>query len=590
MRWQRPLVWLVALGAVASAGGWIVHPSAVVTTPVRTFLPLLHLLLLRPEYWSATQLQPVALGAIAGGVLLTAILAMVLAARGGAGSLQLGLFLAGSAYFVAHLHFVRAAGLLEPQGAATRALDFAATTALLAGLWHGVRFFLHYPRRVDAGDFEEYARQSRFSALRGWARSAGSGPADSGTRLAMNRAMRALDAFGSRAGLVTLLAAGWLWVATYHAVAPRPLWSLLSVLALLSLGAVMALAAGWIWDLLGWHYRMGAAEDRAKVSWIFLSVLGSGWIIAVGFAAAWLTGVLGFFFQQGGLGISAVRLAGLIAAFGPLALALLFVASLALSVFYKGAVDPRLAIRRTTVLGATALLLTTLAVALEVFIASRLAAWLPLPAHTGSVCAGVTVALCFGPMRRRYESKIDEFIDRLLPASALADAEHYPTTVVFADLAGYTALSERDEKAALTLASLLHKESRRLADQQRGRLVKTIGDAGLYEFRAPADALAFCIELNRQYRSAAQRLGLTVLPLHFGAHFGEVVRAKDGDLFGATVNLAARLQSKAANEEIIVSDAVALALPDQSFRLEPLGPQSFKNVQEPVLCFRLAAA
>ncbi|MBS0664535.1 MAG: hypothetical protein JSR48_14810 [Verrucomicrobia bacterium] len=589
MRWQRPLVWLLALGSVAAVVAWLLHPLPPVSTPVRTFLPLLHLLLLKPEYWVFASLQTVALGFIAAGVLLAATLALVLASRGGEDPLRLGLFLAGTAFFVAHVHFARAGQLLDAFGAAATALDYLATTALLAGFWHGVRFFLSYPRRVDSALLGEYAQRSRLPGLRWLAYHDGVGPTTGGTQFVMHRASRALDAFGSRTGLVIALVAGWFWVAVFHAVAPRPLWSMLSVLALLSLGALMALAAGWIWELLGWHYRMGPAEDRAKVSWIFLSILVSGWIIVVGFAAAWLIGLVGFAFGQADLGVTSVRLAGLIAAFGPLALALLFVASLALSVFYKGTVDPRLAIRRTTLLGTTALLLTTLAVALEVFVASRLAAWLPLPAHTGSLCAGVTVALCFGPMRRRYESKIDQFIDRLLPASALADAEHYPTTVVFADLAGYTALSERDEKAALTLASLLHKESRRLADQQRGRLVKTIGDAGLYEFKAAADALAFCIELNRQYRASAAKLGLEVLPLHFGAHFGEVVRAKDGDLFGATVNLAARLQSKAEGNEIIVSDAVALTLPDRAFRLDPLGPQTFKNVQEPVLCFRVAA-
>lgn len=460
--------------------------------------------------------------------------------------------------------------------------------ALMYGLWNGVHFFLQYPQAVKGGDYADYT-ESRKKTLPGlgWLAAAPAATPVDGTRFMMSRAHRALDLFGSRAGLGTAMLVGFFWVVVFDLTRTPALWNLLSLVALATLGAMVALALGWIWDLLGWHYRTGEPAVRAKVSWIFFSVLIWGWIVAVGFFAAWLIGIVGFIMARADLGVESVRLAGLIAAFGPPSLVLLFVFSLALSVFYKGAVDPRLAIRRTTMLGLTALVLTALVVGLESFVASHFAAWLKLPAHTGTAFAGVTVALCFGPMRRRYETKVDRLVDRMLPASALAEADHYRTTVVFADLSGYTALSERNQTMALTLASLLHKESRRLAEQGGGRLVKTIGDAGLYDFPRPVAAVEFCLALRTQFAKTAQGLGLEVLPLHFGAHLGEVVRARDGDLFGATVNLSARLQSLAGNGEIVISDVVALELPVGRFNLELMGPQTLKNVQEPVISFRV---
>ena len=89
---------------------------------------------------------------------------------------------------------------------------------------------------------------------------------------------------------------------------------------------------------------------------------------------------------------------------------------------------------------------------------------------------------------------------------------------------------------------------------------------------------------------AATALNLPALPLHFGIHAGEVVRQRDGDVFGGTVNLAARLQGLAGAGELVVSDAVAGPLQAAGFSLESLGEKKLKNVPEPVACFRVALA
>lgn len=121
MRWKRILVGIFALGAALPAVWMLLrlHPGGPVSvSPIRTFLPLLHLVLLKPAYWTLPWLQPAVLAIIAVGVLLSAALALVVVLRAASSevTLRLACALAGVGLGVAHLHFVRAAGLLAPSG------------------------------------------------------------------------------------------------------------------------------------------------------------------------------------------------------------------------------------------------------------------------------------------------------------------------------------------------------------------------------------------------------------------------------------------------------------------------------------------
>ncbi len=62
---------------------------------------------------------------------------------------------------------------------------------------------------------------------------------------------------------------------------------------------------------------------------------------------------------------------------------------------------------------------------------------------------------------------------------------------------------------------------------------------------------------------------------------------QDGDVYGSTVNIAARLSARAAPSEVLVSRPVADRIP-QPNRLEPLGPVELKGVARPLEVFRAA--
>ena len=125
-------------------------------------------------------------------------------------------------------------------------------------------------------------------------------------------------------------------------------------------------------------------------------------------------------------------------------------------------------------------------------------------------------------------------------------------TVLFADVSGSTKLyeSEGDKAASEAIAHCI-AQMRRTVESWGGRVVKTIGDEVLALFPTP-DAAAEAAS-NMQYAVAALPLvGATKLGVRIGFHCGPVIQT-DIDVFGDTVNLAARLVETAGRNQIIFS-------------------------------------
>ena len=74
-------------------------------------------------------------------------------------------------------------------------------------------------------------------------------------------------------------------------------------------------------------------------------------------------------------------------------------------------------------------------------------------------------------------------------------------------------------------------------------------------------------------------------PAHIGIHTGPVI-AQDGDVYGMTVNLAARISSYAGAGQVVVSDETATRAAGPGLRFEPLGPVELKGVAQPLPLYR----
>jgi class 3 adenylate cyclase/YHS domain-containing protein len=160
-----------------------------------------------------------------------------------------------------------------------------------------------------------------------------------------------------------------------------------------------------------------------------------------------------------------------------------------------------------------------------------------------------------------------------MPQGATQDA-----TFLFADIAGFTAVTEvHGDEGAADLVAEFSRQVRGELPSCDGEHVKTIGDALLLRIPDPARAvqLGLCItnDLMRRHGAPAVRVGL---------HHGPAVE-RDGDYFGATINLAARVSALAVGGEVLLTATTAALTPDlDGVLFESRGREVLRNVREPV--------
>ncbi len=170
-----------------------------------------------------------------------------------------------------------------------------------------------------------------------------------------------------------------------------------------------------------------------------------------------------------------------------------------------------------------------------------------------------------------------------------AESERRLAAIMFTDIAGFTAMAQRDEKLAMRLLDEQRKLVRVVLGRHNGREVKTMGDAFLVEFASSVDAVSCAAEIQKESRVANDRLRPDErLLVRIGVHLGDVIH--DGtDVAGDAVNVASRIEPLASPGGICVSAPVqASVLNKVPFRFESLGTPRLKNVAIPVEVFRVA--
>lgn len=155
-------------------------------------------------------------------------------------------------------------------------------------------------------------------------------------------------------------------------------------------------------------------------------------------------------------------------------------------------------------------------------------------------------------------------------------------TFCFIDLAGFTALTEAhgDEDAA-DLATGFAELTRSVL-RPGERLVKTIGDAVLVT-SPNADAGVALVERIVTEAAAGGRFP----SLRAGLHHGTAIE-RDGDVFGAAVNLASRVAGEAHPAEVLGTRPIAEAAHARKIPVADLGKVMLKNVREAIPLYSLA--
>src|ERR1700759_3332470 len=160
--------------------------------------------------------------------------------------------------------------------------------------------------------------------------------------------------------------------------------------------------------------------------------------------------------------------------------------------------------------------------------------------------------------------------------------------IMFTDMVGYSALSQRDDKLALELLEEHRQILRKIFPEFNGTEIKTIGDAFLVEFNSALEAAQCAIEIQRALaKRNADAAAPRQIELKIGVHIGDVIH-RDGDVYGDGVNIASRIEPLAGAGGICVSMDVERQIRNATeTRFEKLAPTELKNISVPMELFRI---
>ena len=222
---------------------------------------------------------------------------------------------------------------------------------------------------------------------------------------------------------------------------------------------------------------------------------------------------------------------------------------------------------------------------------------------------GSVFCLAEGPSKQALEAVHQEAheeiagtileLDPTVPLNALLGAlpEFPPGTayeapamraIVFTDLSGSVEQTSRlGDDAHVELLRAHNKIVRDGLQSHGGREVKHTGDGIMAAFTSVASAVAFAIAAQQAF---LQHNATNSVPLDvkIGISAGEPVTDDNDDLFGASVQLAARLCASASAGEITASVAVRELCVGKQFGFEDRGPIQLKGLPEPTIVYRVS--
>lgn len=155
------------------------------------------------------------------------------------------------------------------------------------------------------------------------------------------------------------------------------------------------------------------------------------------------------------------------------------------------------------------------------------------------------------------------------------------SAILFADIAGYTALMQENENEAVRLINRFKSIVEKNAETFEGRIVQYYGDGCLLSFNSATQATECAIKMQQAFMND------TKIPVRIGIHLGEVLYRNE-NAFGNGVNVASRIESMGLPGSVLVSKTIRdLLVNKEGFTLKSLGDFLFKHVKEPIEVFAI---
>lgn len=160
--------------------------------------------------------------------------------------------------------------------------------------------------------------------------------------------------------------------------------------------------------------------------------------------------------------------------------------------------------------------------------------------------------------------------------------------IMFTDLKGYSKLMEENEATALRVLEAQSAIIKAAVEKHEGRIVNSIGDGTMCEFKSAVKAVACALEIQEEIREYNKEKGeQDKIMLRIGIHLGDVI-VKCRDVFGEGVNIASRIVNIAEGGDICVSHSVVEQVHHSlDVSAISLGAKKLKNIKGPVEIFRI---
>ena len=182
------------------------------------------------------------------------------------------------------------------------------------------------------------------------------------------------------------------------------------------------------------------------------------------------------------------------------------------------------------------------------------------------------LSIYHGQQENAWTKSAVENIEGALEGAGLFKRSRRPPAVSFLDLTGFTRLTEeRGDEAAADLAASLRALVRQSSREHGGDSVKWLGDGVMLYFANPGNGVLASLEM------VERAVNNDLPPARVGIHAGPVV-FQEGDYFGRTVNIAARIADHAAPGEVLVSQEVVDASSESPLSFTEIGPVALKGV------------
>jgi class 3 adenylate cyclase/TolB-like protein/Flp pilus assembly protein TadD len=160
--------------------------------------------------------------------------------------------------------------------------------------------------------------------------------------------------------------------------------------------------------------------------------------------------------------------------------------------------------------------------------------------------------------------------------------------IMFTDMVGYSALTQKNEALALELLEEHREILRPVFPKHGGSEVETVGDAFFVEFKSTLEAVNCAVEIQKSLFDRNSKLeSEKKIVLRIGLHVGDVIQVGQ-HVHGDGVNIAARLEPLSKPGGICLSEDVVRQIQNKiDIPVKSIGSEKLKNIQSPMNIYRL---